>query len=99
MIRGSTPTHRFKLPIDTKNLSKIKIIYAQADEILFEKDLNACTCDGDVVTVKLTQEETFKFDCKKDVQIQLRVRTTSGDVIPSNIKIVDVGKCLDDEVL
>lgn len=99
MIRGSTPTHNFILPTDTKNFSKIKITYAQDDNILFEKDLNSCKCDGNIVTVKLTQEETFLLDCKKDVQIQMRVRTLNGDVIPSIIKLVDVGKCLDDEVL
>lgn len=99
MIRGSTPKHIFNLPIDTNNLSKIKIIYAQDDVILFTKEKDVCTCDGRVVSVRLTQEETFLFDCKKAVQIQIRAVTVGGDVLPSKIKLVSVGKCLDNEVL
>lgn len=99
MIRGSTPTHIFNLPIDTALLSKIRIIYAQDDEILFTKEKDVCACDGCRISVKLTQEETFMFDCKKSVQIQIRAATTAGDVVPSKIKLVSVEKCLDNEVL
>lgn len=99
MIRGSTPTHNFKLPIETDTLDKIRIIYAQDDNILFVKEKDDCTCDGSTISVKLTQEETFKFDCKKSVQIQIRVKTINGDVIPSKEKLVSVEKCLDNEVI
>lgn len=99
MIRGSTPTHNFKLSLDTAILSKIKIIYAQDDKKLFEKNLSDCTLDGNTVSVKLTQEDTFMFDWKKRVQIQIRALTLGGEVVQSSIKFSTVGKCLDDEVL
>jgi hypothetical protein len=99
MIRGSTPTHIFNLPIDTSLLSKIRIIYAQDDKVLFKKEKDACQCEGCKVSVKLTQEETFLFDCTKAVQIQIRAATVAGDVVPSKLKLVSVEKCLDNEVL
>lgn len=98
-MRGTTPIHKFTLPIDTALLCKIKIIYAQDDnELLTKRDCD-CTCDGRTITVKLTQEETFLFDCKKSVQIQLRAKTHDGDAVKSKIKLVSVGKCLDNEVI
>lgn len=99
MIRGSTPTHNFKLPIETDKIEKIRILYAQDDTVLFVKEIDDCKCDGCNVSVTLTQEETFKFNCKKLVQIQLRIKTINGDVIPSKETLVSVEKCLDNEVL
>lgn len=99
MIRGSTPTHIFKLPCKADTLNKIRILYAQDDNILFTKKTEDCDRSDYSVSVKLTQEETFMFDCNKFVQIQIRAATVRGDVIQSKIKTVTVGKCLDCEVL
>ena len=99
MIRGTTPTHVFTLPFDTDLVKKVKVIYAQDDEIIVTKESAACECAGNVVTVKLTQEETLKFNCKKSVQIQMRILTKGGDALASEIKLVDVEKCLESEVL
>lgn len=99
MIRGSTPTHKLKLPIDTSLLGNLKIVYSQDDKQVLTKYLKDCTLDGNIALVKLTQEETFLFDCKKDVEIQIRAKTLGGDVVPSKPKIISVEKCLDDEVL
>ena len=98
MIRGTTPTHVFELPFDTDLISKAKVIYAQSDAILFTKDKAVCECAANVISVKLTQEETLKFDCRKAVQIQIRILTTDGNALASEIKLVGVEKCLESEV-
>ena len=98
MIRGTTPTHIFELPFDTDLIDKVKVIYAQDDEIIVTKEQTACECAANVVSVKLTQEETLKFDCRKSVQIQMRVLTKDGDALASEIKLVDVEKCLESKV-
>ena len=99
MIRGTTPTHTFTLPFDTALIRRIKIIYSQNDKKIFCKETEDCVLSGNVVSTKLTQEETFLLDCKKLVQIQIRVVTTAGEVLATDEMVVTIDKCLDDEVL
>lgn len=99
MNRGTTPTHTFSLPFSTSLIKTVKVIYSQDDVVILCKRINDCSFDGNKIATTLTQEETFAFDCKKNVDIQLRVLTNAGDSLASNIVTVDVGKCLDDEVL
>lgn len=97
MIRGTTPTHTFVLPFDTSVVKSAKVLYAQSDVVIFEK--TSCTMDGNTLSVRLTQEETLEFDCKKNVEIQLRILTEADDALTSDIIVADVMRCLDDEVL
>lgn len=99
MIRGTTPTHSFTTDIHTSQIKEVKIIYAQADEIVFSKETEDCTFDGNTISTTLTQEETFSLDCKKMVQIQIRVLTLDGAVRSTVVQQVKVEKCLDNEVL
>lgn len=100
MIRGTTPTHTFNIPFDTSAITALRIIYSQGDEQILVKELPDCTVDGNTISVKLTQEDTFKFDCHKNtVQIQLRVLTAGNDALASDPVSVPVFKCLDSEVL
>lgn len=99
MIRGTTPTHIFRLPFDTSLIDEVRIIYSQNDEQILVKETVDCNLDGNTISVTLTQEDTFKFDCKKCVQIQVRVLTARGEALASKIKHIDVEKCLDNEVI
>lgn len=99
MRQGTTPTHIFRLPFSTDMVSKVKVIYAQNNTVIFTKEGGACEYEEDTVKVRLTQEETLKFDCAKHIQIQIRVLTLGGDALTSEIKLVSVEKCLESEVL
>lgn len=99
MNRGTTPTHTFTIPFDTSLIKEVKIIYSQDDEQVFCKRTADCELSGTDIKTTLSQEETFMFDCKKLVQIQLRVLTNGGDSLITPIITRTVGKCLDDEVL
>lgn len=99
MIRGTTPTHTFNIPFDTSLVDEVKIVYAQDEVVILEKTTSDCSLDDTKICVTLTQEDTFKFDCKKVVEIQLRVLTTGGEVLASVPEKVGVSKCLDNEVL
>lgn len=99
MIRGTTPTHTFTLPFDVSEIRQVKVIYAQNDEEIFCKRTEDCELYGSAIKVRLTQEETFLFDCKKLVQIQIRVLTHGGDSLSTDVISTSVKKCLDDEVL
>lgn len=99
MIRGTTPTHIFNLPVETSFLKEVKITYAQGNDEVFTKTKEDCLCEEKAIKVSLTQEETLKFDHTKPVYIQVRVLTVSGDAMASQIEMVDVGKVLNEEVL
>lgn len=99
LAKGTTPTHTFTLPFNTGIIKTVKVIYAQKNAVLFEKEGDACNCSDNTVTVKLTQEETLKFDCRHSVQIQMRILTDDDEALTSEIKYIKVGECLDGEVL
>lgn len=99
MIRGTTPTHTFTIPFDTSLIKEVRVVYAQADEPIICKETADCSLKGQEISTTLTQEETFKFDCKKAVQIQIRVLTTAGEVLATRVQSVSVDKCLDNEVM
>ena len=99
MIGGTTPTHTFNIPFDTSMLKEIKVLYTQNDALVLEKYTSDCKLDGATISVTLTQEDTFLFDYKKVVEIQLRVLTLGGEALTSVPEKVGVSKCLDNEVL
>ena len=100
MIRGTTPTHTFNIPFEASDIEAARIIYAQNDKEIFTKTVADCSLNGNSISVKLTQEETFLFNCNYPVQIQLRVKLKDIDEIrATDIMLVPVGKCLEEEVL
>lgn len=100
MYRGTTPTHVFQLSIDTNELKEVKINYSQNGKLVLCKRLCDCEISDGKLTVKLTQEDTFLFECTTAVTIQLRVLTRGGDALISLPMKRTLGECLaDDEVL
>lgn len=99
MIRGTTPTHIFTLPFDVSLVADLRISYAQSDQEILVKTKADGTLEGNTVKVTLSQKDTFLFDCKKMVMIQIRVLTTDGSALSSDIIYVKVDKCLNEEVL
>lgn len=98
MIRGTTPTHTYHMPFDTALIDKIKITYAQNGVVVLTKEKADCKIDGNAVTVRLTQEDTLKFDASR-VQIQVRVLTTGGDALASVIVTKPCEEVLEEGVL
>lgn len=98
MRKGTTPTLTFQLPIEVAELANAKVTLCQGD-VRLEKKLCDCESTNDSITVKLTQEETFLFDCNSHIKVQLRVVTVNGDALASDIFTIFVAQCLDDEVI
>lgn len=99
MRRASTPIHEFQIPMEPNEIARIKLTYSQNDKIILEKEKGQFTYAGDGWwTVELTQEETnlFKADA---AECQLRIMTTDGKVIPSQVMKLCVGPVLNDEVM
>ena len=94
MIRGTTPTHTFYIPFSAGLIKDIKIIYGQNDKPIFEKLKEDCILNGNTISVTLTAEETFQFDCKKVGQAQIHIEFLDGGKSKSEVILFAVGKCL-----
>ena len=104
MVRGSTPKHTFNLPFEVPEGACVRIVYAQNDVVIVEKTATDCNISGSEVVTRLTSEETLLFDCtphfhngRKEpypVEIQIGIKTVTGDKIWSNIIETTVDKCL-----
>jgi len=100
MIRkGTTPTQSFVLPFDSSKITAVKITYKQGNDIVLEKRLSDCSIEPDRITVRLSQEDTFKFVNAKPLQIQLRVVTIGGDALATKVYQEQVEQSLDEEVI
>ena len=99
MIRGTTPTHTFNSKIETANIRSLRITYNQGDKTVLEKTESDVIMSDTAIKVKLTQEDTYKFQANVPVQIQMKIKTTSQDVLASRIKTVSVAAILNEEVL
>lgn len=98
MRLGTTPKYTFELPFGTESVKKAKITFRQMSKIILEKTSD-CVIKEKAVEISLTQEETFLFDPRFKVDVQLRVVTQGGDVLSTDIYSFDVVECLDKEVL
>lgn len=101
MIRGTTPTLEFTLPFDTSLIAEMYVTIAQGEKTVLEKTLSDCNCSGTSVSLILTQKDTLKLQQQPRLQaeIQIRVRTTSGEALASDIMSVYVGRILKEGVI
>ena len=99
MIQGTTPTHIFKLPIDTAEIREVMIIYAQNGAEVLTKYADDCEFEGNIVRCTLSQEDTFAFNPRQNVKVQFRALTENGTALASAPKVIDVVECLNNEVI
>lgn len=104
MTRGTTPTHTFALPdnLKTATFSALYITYAQHGTTVLEKTLNDVANNSGVLTCTLTQADTLKFEvldqhygCDK-VAIQVRLKTSDGTAMASDIMAIPISDILKD---
>lgn len=99
MIRGTTPILEFVLPFDTELLSEAFVTLSQNREVVLDRPLSSCNCDERKLSLRLTQEETLSLECDCTTEIQVRVKTTAGESLASEIIKVDTGRILKDGVI
>ena len=99
MIRGTTPTHYFTVPCKAQNISKVNVLYGQDDKLLFKKKTSDCTIEDELVTVKLSRNESLMFNHKLPAQVQIVIKQTNDDILESIVQTFGVDKLLDDGVI
>lgn len=98
MYRGTTPTLTFTLPFDSAELTVCSIAFAQGDTVVLEKTLSDCQRAGRTLSVTLTERDTLRFDCNKNVKIQLRCgcgeARLASQIISANVERILKDGCL-----
>ena len=98
MYRGTTPLNIFTVDADLTTAEVIYITYKQGCKVVIEKDIDEIEVVADKLTVRLSQEDTLKFDYR-EVEIQIRARYPDKTAIASNIIKTTVEHILKDGVI
>lgn len=99
MIQGTTPTHVFRLPMDTGTIRRVRITYCQNNRTVLEATESDVIMNGSEIRYRLPQACTMKFNPKAHVELQLKVLTDDGNVLASKVMQLSVSKILNTEVL
>ena len=85
MIRGTTPKLEFTIPFGTDLIKEVYVTFAQGANVILEKQLADCVCEGERLVLKLSQADTLAFMHGQLVDVQLRVKTVNGEALASDI--------------
>lgn len=99
IIRGTTPTLEFVMPFDVKDMPALYITFKQRGETILEKSAEDVQCNGDTITLKLTQDETLKMHTGQDSYVQIRAKSNAGDAVASDIIPLTIHRVLKDGVI
>lgn len=97
-MRGTTPTHTFRVPIDLTSAAVLKVYYKQGYEVLVEKEKPDLDVTPSTITVQLTQEETLRF-ADGQIKMQIRARMPNGKAVKSKVKMTSADELLKNEVI
>lgn len=98
MIRGSTPTHIFHLPIPTEVVKGCLVSYGQKNRTILRKRTNECELSENKIIVHLSQTDTLRIDdAIPSVDVQIKIALYTGEVIVSRKIRIGLTECLDDE--
>lgn len=99
MIKGTTPTYTYTLPFTVGTLANYQMLFGQNGVSVVEKSKEQCTVTETDISGTLTQEDTYLFNEKYPLEVQLRVKTIDGDVLATELHKEPVDICLSDEVM
>lgn len=94
MIRGTTPTLQFDLPVELSMVDTLNVALAQKGAVVLVKTLSDCEVEGMRATCRLTQKDTLALTHSSPLEMQVRVKTTGGDVLASQIVTTTVERIL-----
>lgn len=96
MIRGTTPTLTFTLPFQTEIIRSLMLTFYQCNREVFTLEKEDCVVQGNIVTVTLKQSHTLQFVNNAYIEIQMRILTTDGSAMASEIVKTTIGRILKD---
>ena len=100
VTRGTTPKHEFELPFPASFVKDLRITYSQKGNVIFSRTLDDCQLVDNILSIQLTQEDTFQLSHNKLLEIEIRALLIDGQVVsggePIKLKVIDT---INNEVL
>ena len=93
MIRGTTPRLVFAFKYTVDFVKVLRITFKQNGETKVEKTEKDVTFEENKIILKLSQEDTLGLNENVVVEIQLKVLTTTGDVLatdPYQLRVIEI---------
>jgi hypothetical protein len=99
IFQGSTPVHEITLPIHTNYLKTAIVTYKQDGQTVLEKKTPDVEFNEYDLVIHLTQEETLSLVEDKITEIQVKIKTLDGEVVPSDVIYAYTRECFNKEIL
>ena len=90
MRRGTTPTFCCLLPADTSMFSQINAYFYLSNNTMVTKSKSDMTCNGREIEFSLSTTETSRFPEGSKVKLQIKLQTSDGKVMVSDIRTITV---------
>lgn len=101
MIRGTTPTLRFKIPYTDEQIQLGYITFSRKGEVFLDipfTDSRVVIDDG-YVYLTFTQEDTLRFNSRTVYAVQLRILLQENIAVASNIITIPIDSILKNGVI
>ena len=102
MIKGTTPTLQFNLPISTNSIKSAEIVLRYVDNlksVTIERTMEECEVGTNSISAVLTQEETLALPAPSTVEVQLRIVTKDDTILATVPEKVTVKRLLKEDVI
>lgn len=101
MIRGTTPTLRFKIPYTLEQIQLGYVTFSRKGKVFLDLsfDNSRITIEDYYVYVTFTQEDTLRFNSRAVYSVQLRILLQDNIAVASNIITIPVDSILKNGVI
>ena len=96
IVRGTTPTHTFTLPVDASQVACARFVYKQEGEVKIKKEGADVKLEGFKASTTLTQADTLKLKAGPMVSINLRGKTVGGQALATENPVRQLCVCCGD---
>ena len=101
MIRGTTPTLRFKIPYTEEQIQLGYITFSRKGEVFLDVPFsdNRVLVENYAIYITFTQEDTLRFNSRTVYSVQLRILLQDDIAVASNIITIPVDSILKNGVI
>lgn len=98
IYRGTTPTFTIETDFNPNACKQLWVTFKQ-HKVEITKEIKDIDCGPNTICVKLTQEETLKFECSKVIDMQIRGVDYDGNAFVTGCEKFEACGILKDGVI
>lgn len=103
LYQGTTPTIKLIIPYNANEIDTLIVSFQQKSTTVLELDLvsntDSISLTDKLITINLTQEQTSLFVARYDIELQCKIKLSTGKVVASNIENLILNKTINQDIL